>query len=311
MRITALCPLLALGLLGCAGLSSEEEQKLNSHKYNSKLWYESGDFLRAEDQCLKGLALEREDPSLNLLLGWTRLRQATYPKVVSAERIFTRILDEELYLKNQGEARALLGLGSAQLWLATYFAERDPVESGRTSDLALRHLRDALRLAPDSFDTTQKMAELHMLRGELEQAAEKLDLSLKELSREAGILERQLALGGLPTERTQALQARLEGNKARRVGIHLSKANLFYKLDRVDDGLHELELVEEIAPLPANESFNRGRLLEKGGRLEEALREYELFLRTTDRPLDDFVREVIRRKAALEVRLERERTAGS
>ena len=65
---------LALFLIGvlfasCAGLSDDDEGKLNDYKLNSKNYYTQGKYLQAIDQCRKGLEIDEDDYSLNLELG--------------------------------------------------------------------------------------------------------------------------------------------------------------------------------------------------------------------------------------------------
>src|SRR5262245_7653674 len=88
------CALLLVAALASAAcswmgvLTDEEEKLLDTHKRNSKAYYEVGDYVRAEDQCRKGLAIDDDDETLKLTLGYALLMQAQPKSLAEARDIF-------------------------------------------------------------------------------------------------------------------------------------------------------------------------------------------------------------------------------
>jgi len=108
--IAARCAPAVLALVGCRmfGLSEEEQNMLNIHKQNSKLFSERGDLDRAEDQCRRGLTIDPDDVSLRLTYAYVHLRRGTEESLQRAESI----LEDMTSWFGSDDFRVLLGLGS-------------------------------------------------------------------------------------------------------------------------------------------------------------------------------------------------------
>src|SRR5262245_40957379 len=140
----------ALHLLSAVLLSSgcglfdntERREMLNAHKLNSKIFYERGDFERAEDQCRKGLKLDSGDETLRLTLAYTLLRKGGAKELKEADSIFAS--ETGMF---SDDWRLFLGWGMTQQAL-----QRQEPDNPAWGQKARANLEKANRLNPDSIE---------------------------------------------------------------------------------------------------------------------------------------------------------------
>ena len=184
------CVLALLATAGCASLSEEDQTRLENFKFNSKLYLQNGDFARAEDQCRKGLALDDEDKSLNLLLGTALCKQQNPSKTREAEVHLQNVLDDELYTE---EYKALLELGSAEFWLGEYFQEREkPEKTAEYFTRAGNHLERALELHPELIEASLFLGKIEGRLAHYDSAAAHLAHGIEQLEKQCAFLDKRL-----------------------------------------------------------------------------------------------------------------------
>src|SRR5688572_27316859 len=136
-----LAPVLAAGCSWIPGwLSEQEENDLVTHKRNSKAFLDVGDFARAEDQCRRGLAIDEDDETLELTLGYALLFQGQPQKLEEAATVF----DNAIGSFGTDDWRLLAGQGMTLQQLARHrAASEDPKVQAEAAGLRARS-RDSL-----------------------------------------------------------------------------------------------------------------------------------------------------------------------
>lgn len=295
------------------GLSSEEEANLARYQRNAATYYGGGEFGRALDQARRGLEIDPEDYKLHLIKAWCALRQSQFDERRLEEA--TKAFDYVLSLRSSGDQdpQARLGYGAAHGKLA--FELRRQADRLRT---------EAERLQLEGADLEERLAQATELDKE---SVRHFDLAEIELERllDSGDLqleahyhlmyvsvwrdrhEEAVAHGSRYVERVGTLQAGIRGkleetmlvDYERDLRIRLQKrldqevevraflANLHFKDGHYELVVEQLDAVLLENPGRFNEFFNRARALHLLGRNEEAKRDFERFLISTNLPREN------------------------
>ncbi len=319
--LALLALMLALPACGWLGMSAEQEQQLAGYQSNAKLYWEGGRIDQALDQVRRGLEIDPEDYRLRVIRAWCYLRMSQdEPRQLEAA---VTEFDQVMELRADGDHAPQARLGYARAHATTALRL-----VGRARDR-----RDALaRLALDGEAKAARATEIEQLEAE---ARAHFDLAEAQLQRllaageslllahydlmtvkwwrddyEGAVAEAHAYLG-----RAADMQARIRGDLERttsiafererrtelqryiddEVGVRAFLANMHYKKQHYDLAVEQLDRVLAQNPGLYFEYYNRGRSLLALGRRDDAKRDLEKFLSTTDLPHDSQqVRESLR-----------------
>lgn len=298
--LTSLTAFLALGTSSCLSntMSREErERQIEIHKDSCSLNLSMGEYERAEDQALKGLALDEDDFLLTLFLGRSLLNQGTIEKVLMAEYALRKLDDDE-------DFRVPLSLAEVLERKAIAFREAaDGVESGERFTPAPNPAERAKELREDSVEAFNESMELFDKALDMQPSDTEVLNGLVRVSAALGNYEDSLAWAEALVRITQTdrlwFREQVEKpnissqdedrfwriiNRLRDLekSVHLhSAAILNIKLERPADAVKELDAVLEFDPNIAAVHSQRAQILVKLGRYEEAIASLDNFLRLT------------------------------
>ncbi len=161
-----------------------KEQKVEFYRDSALQYWTMGDLDRCQDQVQKGLEVDPDDKSLNLLLGWVLQKRGRTEDVLAAEQVFRANLDHD-------DPRINLGLGLA--------LER----KGVLHDEAAREIEAGTR-PTDAVDPLARARELRTVaQSSWKEALENFDVALSRKIEDYDALNgktRVLSLLGRPEE---------------------------------------------------------------------------------------------------------------
>ncbi|TAH38631.1 MAG: tetratricopeptide repeat protein [Planctomycetota bacterium] len=302
--LTALC--------ACSSAASEEERsRLDDYAARARAYYDSGDLQRAEQQARLGLALDPDDPMLNLLLGRTLLRWQD-PEHVAQARPYLEQAHEQ-----QEDHKTLYSLGEyhlryAELLLLTASgkeqrAQELPSEdagdskaieslnttASRQRERASQHLQEALELlqaavasVPTDPYSLRLLANCYTHLQRSNDALATLDQLIQVLAESRQFKNERLALMDLPLPQENALREDLRHDielevEARGLAAALLKDRKDYRAAE-----EQLTAVLKLDPDLEREYFNRGICRYWLGELGPAAEDMQKFLRKTRLGLD-------------------------
>lgn len=307
--------LLTSSLVACGifGLSAEEEANLTRYQRNAKTYYEGGEFERALDQIRRGLEIQPDDYRLLTISAWCMLRQSqTDPRrLQAATDAFDHL--KELRPDSEQSSQARLGYGAAHGKLAFELRQRadqlrqdaarlkledtelqqsetEAAELERQSnhhfDLAEAELEKLLDSGDLLLEAHYHLMYVSVWRGDYEGAVSHGNRYLKRVGELQASIRTELEQT-IMVEYERELRIRLQNRLDAEVEVRAFLANLHFK-----EGHHELvvEQLDEVLlenPNRFNEYYNRARSLMTLGRIEEAKRDYERFLYSTNLPREN------------------------
>lgn len=305
----AAAALLAALLAACAGLTEDEQARLEVHRENARRYFEARDFVRAQHQSAMALALDPEDVTMRLVRGHSLLRlgsaSANADLVEQALDTFRGLHDDEpdddrvdFSLGRTLLARALLldaeivaaerRAGSEFLPAADRRHAQDEVRAVRTRRSALlaeaeRVLRDGLAnpLQKDNpAALTDLVLVLHAQEGRDAEALPLAERTLVLLGESSGLARTALDSGQRLAPKTRLeLEGFLEQNTGKEAALRDLVAAA--ALRRGDSGtfLAQLAAIEAAQGLAEGQYWARAGVFEQLGRFDEAARDLEQFLR--------------------------------
>ncbi len=307
-------------LIGCSSLSPEDEIRLNTFKYNSKKFYEDGQFQRAENACRRGLDLDPDDLSLRQVLAFSLLRQGSAPQVAESVVQFEECLDLE-----NDDYRSYLGLGEAQFQLGLLWSNRiaalrvdekmtpdereDEIaraESGRDgayagSEAALKTVLESTR-GRDNVVAQSTLARLYAILERFQESADVLRTMNATLARSRELRTEQIDPETIPEDR-RALFARmltqLRDQEVEGLGLLAAVAAKMKHWDEVISVYARVELLDAMQPA---DYYNRARAFEGLRSRDAAVLNYETFVRKAagqGAAFSEAVGEAMRRAAQL------------
>lgn len=276
---------IALALLATLACSSDSEARLELARELALRWYQMNQLDRAEEQVVKALDIDPEDPQMRLLRGWIRQQRGTRDDILIAEQIF-RDLDTTDYRARLGLAAALerkgvLYLEASEGAVQTETAERAGELRERASAAWLesaQHYEDTLALSPGNARALVGLQRVYTHLGDvsrsLEYAARHREVVLTELE-----FNREL----LSTQETSALEEKnlrqaIRANEDALIANTLLAAPQHMRLDQDEQALAILNLTIEVDPKLAQAHSLRAQALERLGRPRDALDSIERFL---------------------------------
>lgn len=318
IRAAALAAALAaafLALPACAGLSEEEESKLNEYKLNSKNYYNQEKYLQAIDQCGKGLAIDGSDYSLNLELGMAyfyhshRLRdhgeKMRYLFAALEQLEKTDSLGGGLFSRND-DFRVHLGLGMVHYKIAIEYHRQmkelerlveegqdeeadtlDRIEACREGfedeiEFAKSYLEDVLSFdrQSENMEAILYLGQVHAYKRDFDEAIAYLEQGLVLLERSNRFIKRRLeSEDTMDTDEREFNETRLATNLMREKELRGILANIYGRLGRNEERLAQFEILEERELLEGVAFYNKALAEQALGRYPQAIMDFNRFIR--------------------------------
>ena len=312
-RVFALALLLAPA--GCASfwLDDADETRLATFKYNSKAYYEIGDYARAEDQCRRGLEILDDDDTLRLTLAYTLLMQSDRRKLEEAATIF----EEQIGFFGSDDWRLHQGYGMTLQQLARLLsASEKPEEKTRVAGLRAQ-ARDELDAAAEgSAETRNTPPEVpyHLALLDLEEGRRDLfpvhaKAAVDKLTEQEKFLAVQLKqpMGQSELRRSERDKA-INAERGRRITREAAR----YAWEEQDWKTAEaaMQSLETFGALERPDFYDRARVREQAGNVEGAVQDYEKFLTMSGERVDDTVTRAVESLQRLRSQLAERRTSG-
>lgn len=309
---TGICSLLLLLYPACFGLNEKEEIALNGYKQNSKAYYNNGDYMAAIDQCYKGLELDDGDYSLNLTLGWALLRAGGKENIFKAYEQFSKTDSLQWFSEDY---RVSMGLGQTCYKIATLFRqkldyyerkiEEDPgsaeifeeeIETCREGfddnlELAIDYLERALdnERQQDNIEGILTLGQAFVYADRLDDAVEKLTLGLDLLERSTSFQQARLdAETNLTSDGRRFFERQIRRNLRLEKDLRGILATVYRRREEYEKALEQYDILEARDLFEPYQHYNRGLTLQTLGRFEEAIQEFELFMRRASLEGRDF-----------------------
>lgn len=298
LRLSCLCGLLALSTSAClSGTMSREERarQIDIHKDSASLNLAMGEFQRAEDQALKGLALDDDDFTLTLYLGRALLNQGNIDKILQAEFALRKLDTEDDFRVPLSLAEVLERKGVALREAA------EGVESGERFTPAPDPVKRAQELREDSKEAFLEALELFDDALDMQPGDTEVLNGLVRLTAALERYEDSLAWGEALVRITQTDRlwfreqverpnvSTQDENRFWRIinrmrdlekSVHLHAATILnLKMDRPLDAVRELDAVLAFDDQIPEVHSQRAQILVKLERYEEAIASLDNFLR--------------------------------
>lgn len=328
MRSRALLPALAAALLLPGCLSQEDQAWVAIHQRNSKAFYDAGDYVRAADQCRRGLAIDEDNANLRLMLGFALLSQAQRPAIEEAAALFR----EDAGLFGASDWRVDLGLGMTLTQLARHVAAdaRDATDAQAKARAA-----EAVQLRAEARAALERVVAATRGKpgpnGEAGPGSTPADalfnLALLELDdgRTAEFVARAPAAIALlaQQERVYAVQAgqasseaiRLRTVREREVNAGRGRelagilAHACWAAGDYPAAAKAMESLATFGELGRADLYTRARIREAIGDDERAVEDYSRFIELSADQVDDTVGRAVSSLTRLRARLAEKRTA--
>lgn len=305
----AAAALLAALLAACAGLTEDEQARLDVHRENARRYFESRDYVRSQHQSSMALALDPDDLVMRLVQAHSLLRLGSATDNATLVDESLAVL-RALYDDEPDDDRVVFSLGRALLARALLLdgelaaAERRlssdflPAEDRRRAEAELERVR-ALRTAllaeaeetlqegladPLQKDNPAALTDLVLvLHAQPGRDAESLPLAertLALLAESSGLARTALDSGQRMASRTRLeLQDFLEQNTRKESALRDLVAAAALRRGDQATFLAQLAAIEAAQGLAEAQHWTRAGVLEQQGRWEEAALDLEQFLR--------------------------------
>lgn len=300
--------LLTLPLLAaaCYSTSDEDERQLSSFQRNAGLYFEAGKMGQALGLIERGLEIEPDDYKLLSMRACIHLRQSG-PASGSDHRMLDQAMTEFADVFDQRAAERheryflfyyALGHQKQGLRRMAEAARVDPTKADREQLAAA-----ANREADQEFAAARELLQVLLDRGEIARLCHYHFVQIAAVQGDTKSLvehgEAFLVAAAEDQKKTAAEidkttvylyeQFNKEALKQLRgdeIGVRSLLAQNLYAQGKFEDSLRHVDAILSIDPTRSDEHYNRGILLQKLGRKEEAKDELRTFLATTRLPSD-------------------------
>ena len=287
--------ILLVSLTACSSLSDEDTIRLTTFKQNSKQFYDDEQFVRAEDQCRKGLLIDPDDLSLSQVLGYSLLRQRSPEKLHEAERVFRECVDLD-----DDDLRNHLGLAEVLYQLGNLYDDQVPALAAseglspeqRLQKVAIaqeesaRCFAEGEELLVEIIDSNKgrdntwahnTLARLYAIQGRYVESTDVLTRLIGMLSNSINLRQTRVDTERLSDENRLlfvAEIARLQRQHSN--ALHLL-ANVSAKRDDWESVISAYAMLEADGELDPAAYFNRAIAHDQLGSREQAIADYDTF----------------------------------
>ena len=290
----------------CSSTQSEEERQLASYQRNAGLYFEGGKFDQSLGLIERGLEIEPDDYKLLSLRACIHLRQSG-PASGSDHKLLDQSLAEFEEVYDQRD------LEYHDRYLLFYY-------SLALQKLGNRRMAEAARIDPNAEEASEKVAAANASADRALDEAKKLLVSLLErgevprlchfhlfqiavLTRDSQALldngEKYLEAAAKDQQKTQEeidrttvygyeqfRKSSLQQLRGDEIGVRALLAQHLYDKGNFAGALANVDAILAIDPRRSDEHYNRGLILQKLGRQDEAKSDMRTFLATTTLPPD-------------------------
>ena len=301
-------PMLLLFALAtaCSSTASDEERQLASFQRNAGLYFESGKYDQAMGLIERGLELEPDDYKLLSLRACIHLRQSGASGGSEQRQLdmslkgFAEVYDQRAPSRHDRYLLFYYALARQKqgLRLMAEAARVDPqqedskeitAEKNAAADTELAAARDMLMVLLDRGEIPRlchyHMVQIAAVTGEevalLEHGEKYLVAVQKDQDLTQAEIDRTTVYGWEQFQKSGLKQ--LRGDE---IGVRELLAQHLYQRGEYEPALAHVDAVLAIDPTRSDDHYNRGIILRKLGRTEEAKDDMRTFLATTSLPPD-------------------------
>jgi Tfp pilus assembly protein PilF len=311
-RIASLSLLLLAA--ACSSTPSDEERQLASYQQNAGLYFEGGKFDQSLHLIDKGLEIEPDDYKLLSLRACIHLRQSgpasgsDHKLLDQAINEFEEVFDQRdvevhdrfllfwhsLALQKQGNR---LMTEAARIDKHAEDADRRAQEMNQDADECLSRSRQLL-LALLARGEIPRLSNFHLFQIALltrndeqllEHGEKFLEASANDMQKTQAEIDRTTVYGY--EQEKKEWQKQLRGDE---IGVRIQLGERHFARGDYEAALRHVDAILAIDPVRSDLRYNRGQILRKLGRNDEAKDDLRTFLATTSLPPDSAkVREAV------------------
>lgn len=290
----------------CSSTPSEEERQLASYQRNAGLYFEGGKFDQSLGLIEKGLEIEPDDYKLLSLRACIHLRQSG-PASGSEHKLLDQSLAEfeEVYDQRDLEVHdrhllfyyslALQKQGNRLLTEAARIdknaedADRRAADKNAEADSCLAREKELLQ-ALLARGEIPRLCHFHLFQvalltrdtdGLLDHGEKFLEASANDLKKTQEEIDRTTVYGYEQFQKNSLQQ--LRGDE---IGVRIQLGEHHFERGDFDAALRHVDAILAIDPRRSDLRYNRGQILRKLGRNDEAKDDLRTFLATTSLPPD-------------------------
>ncbi len=311
-RVTIRPLLLALLLPLAACLSQDEQNSVLIHLANSKAYYDAGEYARAEDQCRRGLAIDADNATLKLTLGYSLLMQSSEKRLDEAIALF----DDQRGTFSTPDWRVEQGSGIALLQLARVHARsKKPAKLADVAQLRAeaRAALEAAASASAATNNTPPEVPFHLALLDLdEKRMDDFDRhaaqALQKLQAQDKICAAQLSQPMGTTEHTRTEHDRqVNAERGKLLARELAQYN--WQTKDYAQAAIAMETLEGFGALGLGDWLSRARIRAAVGDDERAVTDFEKYILLSSGHVDDTVNQAVKEMMSLRSKLAEKRTA--
>lgn len=310
----------------CSSTPSEEELRLIFFKRNSKEFFDGQKFEMAQTQCRKGLSIDPDDVSLQLLLGFALIRQKSpietwEARLVEAAQTFEGAIGDE----DEFDYRSRLGLGEAEAQLVNLRTSQ--LEAAK-SDERLTPEERAARLEKIQHDVDVRLARAEEALGEVlatpvgkdnalamstlariyactkryPEAEDLLRRLAATLSRSIHLRSQQLDQKNQPAEMRLAERENIDRLTEQRLEALALLTNVLAKQELWNEVIAVYAQIEAEHGMQPADYYNRAEANSQIGSADAAIADYDQFIQQVAArglAINDMVKNAMERKAHL------------
>lgn len=284
MISNALKTLAPLALVALTGCSSNSESQLELNRELALRWYQMNELDRAEEQVVKALDIEPEDPQMLLLRAWIRQRRGTRDDILIAEQIF-RDLDPNDYRVILGLASSLERKGLLYFEAAEGAAQSDTVERAgelrtKASEAWLEsagQYQETLELSVGNARALSGLQRVYSHLADYERSLEYSALHREVVETELDF-NQELLTDEISALEEQSLREAIRANEDALLANVMHAAPLYLRQGQLAEALNVLNRAIELDPKLASAYSLRAQVLSELGRHRDALGSVERFL---------------------------------
>jgi len=294
---------IACAQTACFTLSEAEDIALSGYKQNSKSYYNSGKYPEAINQCYKGLEIDDDDVSLHLTLAWSLLRNGGKENLFRAYDQFQKTDSMRWF---EDDYRISLGMGQTCYKIAILFSrgleefERKTEEfqdaekpfeekiiecrSGKN-----RYIEEAIDNLTATLDHERQKNNIEAILtlGQVYAYTDRLDEAVKFLTRGLDLLQESMSFHQKHLDQNKDLTGDGQRHYSREIRRNLKwekqlrdvLATVYRNQNKNQLALEQYNHLEDRDLFDNYQHYNRALVLQELKRYEDAIKEYDLFLR--------------------------------
>ena len=292
-------------LVACSAnrLTREEEaRQLEIHTETCGSYLNMGEYQRAEDQALRGLAIDEDDFTLNLYLARALLRQGAVDDILKAEHVLSKLptdedfrvplsLGEILERKALAQSEAASGVSSGERYTEAPDPEARATElnedARRSFERSLQRYREALELQPNDTEVLNGLVRVTALTGQFEDSLAWCEAVVRITESDRLFWRSHLERGNISAREEERIWSNIRKLRDLEQAIRLHAATVLnMELDRPAEAAAELDAILAFYPEIPEVHSQKAQILVKLERYEEAIASIDSYLRLIGHDFD-------------------------